>query len=88
MREYLGIESELWQARWKKRKKERRHTVSNILAPRAFASSVGISLSGMEMGPVALAGSICSWKVAISIAWEYLGLNHLEILSIVPISDP
>ena len=44
--------------------------MSNILAPRAFASSVGISWSGMEMGPVALAESICSWKVAISIAWE------------------
>lgn len=62
--------------------------MSNVLAPRAFASSVGISLSGMEMGPVALVGSICSWKVAISIAWERLDLDHLEIISTVPVSDP
>jgi len=47
-----------WLAGWKE--KETRHTVSNVLAPRAVASSVRISLSGMEMGPVALVGSICS----------------------------
>jgi len=46
--------------------KARGHTGSNTMTPRVFASSVDIALSGMEMGPVALAGSICSWRVAIS----------------------